>query len=219
MSRSFSGAVGMPVPFETLARFHPQFALAIDDGVPCRPNIRGLSADFDTTAQIGSFEPASFSEIISSYSVFAGVDITIDPTGLLPGNPLKYLSDVSQALESGITFTLTVRGRGDDYTPIVDETPLQSVPQVLAAAVGIWNMDNPDNVKARFTLAAFPLGSSSVGAPFTVWMTFSFLVLGAEGARYMCMCAKDARDELRRRGWCLPTGPAPAGPPAATTAT
>jgi hypothetical protein len=202
------GGIVMP-PFETLARFHPQFALAIDDGVPVRPDLRPLSVDFDSSAQIGNFEPASFSEIISSYSVFGGCDLTIDPTSAFAGNPLKYLNDVGQALVTGITFTLAVRARGDDYTPIIDETPLQSVCSLLGATAGMWNLDNPDNVKARFTLAAFPNGASTPGFPITVWLTFVFLVLGSEGATYMCMSPKDARAELRKRGWCCPPGQTP----------
>lgn len=198
MAALSSIAQGLAVPpMGTLAAYHPQFALAILSGVPVRPDVRVLSVTFDSSAEVGNVRPASFAEIISSYSVFSGCDLTIDPTSAFPGNPLKFLNDVGQALVSGITFTLTVRGRGDDYSPISDETPLQSVPRLLSAAAGVWNLDNPDNVKARFTLAALPNGSPLPGFPFTIWLNLAFLMLGSEGAKFMCLSAQDARVRLK----------------------
>jgi hypothetical protein len=205
MSGLSSLAQGLSVPnLETIAQYHPQFALAILAGVPCRPDIRSLSVDFDSSAAIGNYEPASFSEIISSYSIFGGSDITIDPTSAFAGNPLKYLNDVGQALVSGITVTLLVKGRGADYSPVADETPLQSAPRLLSASVGVWNLDNPDNVKARFTLQSFPNGSAGPSFPFTIWWNFAFWVLAAEGAHYMCLDPREARRRLRDEwGLCI----------------
>jgi hypothetical protein len=191
-------AQGLQAPdFRTLAAFHPQAALAIACGVPVRPNLRTLSVTFSTSADIGQVIPASFSEVVGSYSIFAGADITVDPTNAFPGNPLKYLNDVGQALVSGITFRLVARG-GDDYTPIPDETPLQSVPRLLSAAAGIWTLDNPDNVKAYFTLQAIPNAASEETAlPMTVWLNLAFLMLGAAGREYLCVDAKTARCRLK----------------------
>ncbi|HZU82018.1 MAG TPA: hypothetical protein VE987_03830, partial [Polyangiaceae bacterium] len=140
---------------------------------------------------------ASFSEVIGSYSIFAGADITVDPTNAFPGNPLKYLNDVGQALVSGITFTLLTRG-SDDYTPIPDETPLQSVPRLLSAAVGVWTLDNPDNVKATFTLQTIPNAASEETAlPMTVWLNFAFLMLGSGGREFLCLDAGTCRKRLK----------------------
>jgi hypothetical protein len=199
-----SVAQGLTVPhFETLAVFHPGFALAIVEGVPCRPQIRALSVEFDASAQVGAVQPASFSQVIGAYSVFSGVDITIDPTNAFPGNPVKYVNDAGMALVSGITVEFTVRG-ADDYTPIADPTPLQSVPRLLAAAAGVWSMDNPDNVKARFTLQAIPNSSPDTAFPITVWMNLSFLVLAPEGCKYVCLDIHEARQKLAKHLEWLP---------------
>lgn len=203
MSLNSGNAQGLVVPhFETLAMFHPGFALAIASGVPCRPDVRVLSQQFDSSAQVGNALPASFSEIMGAYSVFVGCDVTIDPTNAFPGNPVKYLNDALQAQVTGITFKFTTRG-SDDYTPIPDETPLQAVPRLLAAAAGIWSLDNPDNVKATFTMQSVPNGSPTPGFPFTVWINFAFLRLAPEGTKYLCCPAPEARKRLCDLG-CLP---------------
>lgn len=192
-------AQGLTVPdFRVLAYYHPQAALAIACGVPLHPNLRTLSVTFDTSAAVGERLPASFSEVIGSYSIFAGCDLTIDPTQAFPGNPLKYLNDVGQALVSGVTFALEVRG-SEDYTPIPDEVPLQSVPRLLASSVGIWTLDNPDNVKANFTLQTLPNAASETTAfPMTVWLNFSFLMLSGQGSReFLCMRPELARAQLK----------------------
>jgi hypothetical protein len=192
-------AQGLAVPaFSTIAAFHPQAALAIACGVPVRPNLRSLSVEFDSTAFLGQVLPTSFTEIISSYSIFGGADITIDPSNAFPGNPLKFLNDIGQVLESGILFEMEVRSRGDDYNPVPDPTPLQSVARLFSAAVGIWTMDNPDNVKARFTLQSFPNSAPASNAfPITVWVNFMFLVLGSEAQQFFCVPPGEARKRLR----------------------
>jgi hypothetical protein len=183
----------------TLAQYHPQVALAVANGVPLRPNLRPLSVELQNS-QLGNPQPASFQEVIGMYSIFAGVKITIDPTGNLAGNPMKYLADAAQPLTSGITVSMLVKSRdGVDYAPIPDETPLQAVPISFAPAVGIWRMVNPENIKVKFTLQ-----SVAEGDPFTVWMVFCFLVLASSGAPYLDMKPEDARAALRQMGiWPL----------------
>lgn len=188
-----------------LVRFHPQFALAIASGAKVRPNVRILSVQFPGDSSVGNVLPASFSSPITAYSVFAGCAETIDPTNQFGGNPIKYLNDAAMAQVTGVTFTLMARTKGDDYTPIPDETPLQLVPQLLSAAAGIWYLDEPaDNVKATFTLAASPNQSM----PFTCWLGLVFLVLSNDAASYLCKSAPEALAELARRGalCCPPAG-------------
>jgi hypothetical protein len=177
-----------------IAEYHPAFALAAFEGIGVRVDMRPLSVEFTTQAAIGQVLPASFAEIISSYSVFVGADLTLDPTSAFPGNVLKNLSDVTQARVTGITFTLLVRANGDDYAPVPEETPLQSVVRLLNAGAGVWALDNPDNVKARFTLASL---QQPTALPFTAWLTLCFYVLGPEGQKYLCMDADTARKVLR----------------------
>jgi hypothetical protein len=184
----------------TLAEYHPQFALAIAMGVPKRPNMRTVQAQF-ANSSVPQNKPASFDQgfqgpgFVSTYSVFTGFHHSIDPTNAFGGNVLKTLSDEMQSWVSGITMTMTVRSDGSDYTPIPFDTPLQLVPRVLNPTAGMWSMDNPDNVKIVFTLQAAPPAS-----PLTVWGVFSFLVLG-EGARpFICMDPGEARAELRKLG-------------------
>jgi hypothetical protein len=195
-------AQGLSVPsFTTIAAYHPQAALAIASGVPVRPSIRPLSVTFDSTAFVGQQKPASFAEIISSYSIFAGADITIDPSNAFEGNVLKYVNDQAQMeAETGITMTLEVRGLGSDYNPVPEPTPLQSVGRLFSAAVGIWTLDNPDNVKALFTLNTPPNAApESTAFPITVWFNFGFLVLGEGAGNFMCMAPADARKMLREQ--------------------
>jgi hypothetical protein len=190
-------AQGLAVPdFGVLCAYHPQVALAIACGVPLHPNVRVLQVTFGTGAAVGDVLPASFSEVMGAYSIFAGADVTIDPTNAFPGNPLKYLNDVCQALCSGITFTLFCRGR-EDYTPIPDETPLQSVAKLLSSSVGIWTMDTPDNVKATFTLQSLPNAQAeTTGFPLTAWVNLSFLMLGGGCREYLCLDPCEARRRL-----------------------
>jgi hypothetical protein len=186
-----------------LAFYHPTFALAIVEGADVRPNVRILSVQFPGSASIGTVKPASFAAPVSAYSVFAGCAETIDPTGqTFQGNILKYVNDAGQAKVTGITFTLLARTRGDDYTPIPDETPLQFVPSLLSVAAGVWKLNEPaDNVKATFTLAAQP----NTPPPFTAWVGFVFLVLSKDAAGFLCMDRRAAYAELQRRGLlCCP---------------
>lgn len=183
--------------FRTLAAYHPQAALAVACGVPLRPNVRNLSVQFSSSAAVGTRLPASFAEVIGTYSIFAGCDTTIDPTNAFPGNPLKYLNDTLQAYTSGITFTLECRGQ-DDYTPMPDEVPLQSVPRILSGAAGIWVLDNPDNVKATFTLQVLPnAAAGSTGFPITAWVNFMFLTMGSACRPFLEYDAPQARKILK----------------------
>lgn len=186
---------GLIIPkFSTLALYHPQFALAILEGCPARPNLRTLQATFPNLAA-GEFVPASFDQQISRYSVFAGCAVTIDPTNAFDGNPLKSMSDYFQAKVSGITLNLEIRSRGSDYAPVVSDIPLQLLEAALNPTAGVWKFDNPDNPKAVFTLQTPPTES-----PFTVWVTFNLWVLGDGSETYLCM----NRDEAIR---CLAKHP------------
>jgi len=186
-----------PADFATLARFHPQMALAIDDGVPARPNVRTLRADFSTASPGGPVVPQSFSEIFGTFAVFTEANVTIDPTGAFAGSPLKTISDTFQAMTSGITVTLMVKGGGGvDYAVMPDDTPLQSVPKALDSSAYIWSLTAPDNVKAFFTIAAQQIGTP----PFSVWIVMTFLQLGGNGGDYLRMPHADAISALQRRG-------------------
>jgi hypothetical protein len=203
------------IDFLTLARFHPQMALAIDDGVPARPNVRPLSCDFSSSQPTEQVIPQSFSEIFGTFGVFTEASVTIDPTGAFVANPsastpvlatpLKAISDACQSLVTGITVTLVVKGGGaTDYAILPDDTPLQSVPPALASAAYIWAMHPPDNVKCFFTLAG-----QAPGAPFTAWLIFTFLQLSSMGDDYFRIKRADAIATLQKRGILPP--PAAAG--------
>lgn len=182
-----------PFPFETLAAYHPGFALAILKGVSVRPNPRVMQFPFSNQG-LGSPVGAAFDQQITGYSVFSGFDVTIDPTGAFPANLFKTLSDGMQTLTTGMTMQLLMRTKGDlDYSPIPTDCPLQSVPRVLGRAAGIWHLDNPDQAKGQITLTATPPGTGI----FTVWGIFSFLVLGPEGEKYVRMNPDDARAQVR----------------------
>lgn len=193
-------------PLEVLARYFPHFALAISEGVEVRPNLRTLKAVFSTTT-LNTFVPASFDEFVSTFSLFGGVANVIDPTGAFNGNPLKTTSDANQEVVSGITLRLTVRGRGDDYSPVPTDTPLHLVSKTLNPTVGLWSWNNPDNVKATYTIQGFV-----PAAPFTVWTVFAFYVLASEGMKYFSMPRRDAIARLMAAGILCPC-PAPAPAP------
>jgi hypothetical protein len=204
----------MLVQWETLCTFHPAFALAILNGIGVRPSTRTVQATFSSTT-LGQQKPASFDAIITTYSVFAGVDITIDPTNAFPGNPLKAQQDFFQTWGStGITFLLAARTKGDnDYNPIPSDVPLQTVPAILNKVAGAWHMINPDNIKAQFTLASTPPGGAQA-VPFTCWVIFSFLTLGPGGENYLAIPAAKARVQLAAAIAALEAVPA-ATPPGA----
>ncbi|MGH3514302.1 MAG: hypothetical protein ACRDRB_18820, partial [Pseudonocardiaceae bacterium] len=162
-----------------MAKYFPNFALALYHGVELRPNLRTLQANFSTTA-VDTRLDASFDEQVSSFSLFGGSSVIIDPTSAFNGNPLKTTSDANQEVVSGIVMRFTVRGRGDDYTPVPTDTPLHLVTRVLNPTVGLWAWDNPDNVKATFTINGFV-----PAAPFTVWVVFGFYQLASDGMKYM----------------------------------
>jgi hypothetical protein len=189
-------SAGLSVPsLVTLAQYHPQVALAVAKGVPLRPNLRPLSVELQNS-QLGQPVNASFQEIISVYSIFSGIKVTIDPTNNLAGNPLKYLADAAQPLTSQITLSLLVKSNdGTDYAPVPDDTPLQGLQDAFAPSIGIWRMVNPENVKARFILQ-----SQAEGDNFTVWVIFTFLVLASSGQNFMGVAPDAARAELVKMG-------------------
>jgi hypothetical protein len=189
-------SAGLSVPsLVTLAQYHPQVALAVAKGVPLRPNLRPLSVELQNS-QLGQPVNASFQEIISVYSIFSGIKVTIDPTNNLVGNPLKYLADAAQPLTSQITLSLLVKSNdGTDYAPVPDDTPLQGLEDAFAPSIGIWRMVNPENVKARFILQ-----SQAEGDNFTVWVIFTFLVLASSGQNFMGIAPDAARAELVKMG-------------------
>lgn len=193
-----------PFPFQTLAAYHPGFALAILRGVSVRPNLRVMQWAFNNQS-IGQPVNAAFDQQITGYSVFAGFDLTIDPTGAFPQNLFKTLSDGMQTLTTGITMQLLMRTKGNlDYSPIPTDCPLQLVPGVLSRSAGIWHLDNPDEAKGQLTLIAPP------PAPvFTVWGVFSYLVLGPEGEKYVRMDPLKARAAVASE---ITGGNAPASP-------
>lgn len=185
-------------PLEVIAKYFPNFALALYHGVELRPNLRTLQANFSTTT-VNTRLDASFDEQVSSFSLFGGAGLIIDPTSNINGNPLKTTSDTNQANVSGIVCRFTVRGRGDDYSPVPTDTPLTLIPKILNPTVGLWAWDNPDNVKATFTINGFV-----PAAPFTVWLVFGFYQLASDGLKYMSMPRQCARDELIKCGVLCP---------------
>jgi hypothetical protein len=207
------GFGGMLVQWETLCTFHPAFALAILNGISVRPSTRVAQATFSSTV-LNQQIPASFDDVITTYSIFAGIDISIDPTNAFPGNPQKAQSDFFQAWgASGIRVQLAARTVGDnDYNPIPNDVPLQMVPAILNKVAGAWHFRNPDNVKLQFTLAAVPPGGAGA-VPLTVWMVFSFLVLGPGGEQYLSIAPGKARAMLAATIAALEN----AAPDAATT--
>lgn len=211
------GFGGMLVQWETLCTFHPAFALAILNGIGVRPSTRIVQATFPSTA-LNQQVPGSFDAVITTYSVFGGVDIGIDPTNAFAGNPQKAQSDFFQAWgASGIRVQLQARTKGDnDYNPIPSDLPLQMVPAILNKTAGAWKMINPDNIKAQFTLAQVPPGGPTA-APLTVWMAWSFLCLGPGGEDYLALPPVVARAKLAAALAALtvvPVVPPPTGSPA-----
>lgn len=191
-------------PWETMVAYHPQFALAAWCGVPVRPNVRTLSFDFSSDAPGGTPVPSVFGSPISTYSIFVGCDVLIDPTASFANNVLKTLSDTLQARVSGMTMTLQVDGREGHYTPIADDCPLGSVAEMLNVSAGSWSLDNPENLNAKIQIQA-----PGPAAPFAVWMPFTFLILGAGTKRgdYMVLSRAQARKCLRDEGaTCWPAG-------------
>jgi hypothetical protein len=205
------GLSGLLVSWETLCTFHPAFALAVLNGIGIRPSTRMVQAKFSSAA-LGTQVPASFDAIITTYSVFGGVDITIDPTNAFPGNPIKAQSDFFQTWgASGITLTLQARTKGDnDYNPLPSDTPLQMVPAMLNKVAGAWHMINPDNIKAQVTLASVPPGGVTA-VPFTVWLGFTFLTLGPGGENYLSIPAARARTMLAAQIAALESVPPASG--------
>lgn len=206
---------GLLVQWETLVTFHPQFALAILSGIGVRPSTRIVQATFPSTA-LNQQVPGSFDAVITTYSVFGGVDVGIDPTNAFAGNPQKAQSDFFQTWgASGIRVQIQARTRGDnDYNPIPSDLPLQMVPSVLNKTAGAWKMINPDNVKVQFTLAQVPPGGPTA-APLTVWMAWSFLCLGPGGEDYLSLDPVVARTRLAAMIAALTVVPVPVPPPGA----
>jgi len=201
--QSASGIVTPPM--ETIAAYHPYFALAALEGVPVRPNLRTVQAVFGAF-NLNQPVEESFDQQITGLSLFTGASYSLDPITAFVGNLFQYVSAEAEQAVTGITCDILVQARGEtNYAPIPTQTPLQLVPQVLGGAAGVWAMDLPDNVKVRFTLTAAPAGAP----PLTVWLVFAFLVLGScrERDTIMCMDRRKVREELARQGY----GPMPRG--------
>jgi len=190
---------------EQLAQYHPQFALAGAEGVPLRPNNRVLQAPFSNPIP-GAFVDANFNSQISIYSVFTGFEYTIDPSNAFAGSSQKGQSDFYSEQVSGVLFNLQVRGGGDEYIPIDVPMPLQLARRVLNPSIGVWAMWNAQNVFGRFTIATAPTGPQ-----ITAWAAFAFLVMGSEGAKYLCMTREECRKILREKHGilCNPCAPPP----------
>lgn len=188
---------GVQIPsLETLASYHPQVALAVWNGFALRPNLRPVSVQLQNS-QIGNPQPVSFTEVMSVYSIFSSVSVTIDPTGNLDGNPLKYISDATEPATSGITVNMLIKSSdGVDWSPIPDDTPLQSMPYAFAGSSGLWAMKNPENIKLAFTLQSAFQGDG----PITVWTVWTFLMLQSGGQQFMQMTTADARTQLMALG-------------------
>jgi hypothetical protein len=188
---------GVQIPsLETLASYHPQVALAVWNGFALRPNLRPVSVQLQNS-QLRAPQPVSFSEVMSVYSIFSSVSVTIDPTGNLNGNPYKYISDAVQPDTSGITVNMLIKSNdGVDWAPIPDETPLQCVPAAFAGSSGLWAMKNPENLKLFFTLQSAFQGPG----PITVWTVWTFLMLQSGAESFMNMKTADARAQLVNLG-------------------
>lgn len=184
---------GVQIPsLETLAQYHPQVALAVWNGFALRPNLRPVSVQLQNS-QLNKPQPASFSEVMSVYSIFSSVAVTIDPTNNLSGNPLKYISDATEPATTGITASMLVQSSsGINWSPIPDETPLQALPYAFAGSSGLWSMTNPENIKISFTLQTPFQGPG----PITVWTVWTFLMLQSGGEQYMALKTPDARAQL-----------------------
>lgn len=190
-----------PLPdLRVLAQYHPQFAWAILDGCPVRPNNRIFQAQF-ANSSAGQTTRVSFDQQIDSYSVFSGCSITIDPTGAFPGNILKTTSDANQAKVTGLVATLEMRSKQGDYTPIQTAIPVQQWEQALSPSVGSWSLEINDNAFSRVTVT-----QPQPGAPFTLWTVMGFYVLAERGTTYMCLSREHAWEKIMShpfmRGWC-----------------
>jgi hypothetical protein len=170
-----STSPGISLPsLARIAEYHPRFALAVAEGASVQIDVRILSANFPSTASVGTPIPASYSEPITRYSILAGCEVTVDPTTSFSGNPLKGLNDATMALVTATTFTLLATQPRGQFQPVFDETPLQLIPSLFKPFAGVWAIQGPSgNVKARFTLQSTPNG----GVPFTAWLGMSYMVL------------------------------------------
>jgi len=200
-----------PDLLRTIAAYHPQFALAVLEGVSVRPNGRTVQAVFSSFA-LNQLIEESFDQQITGYSIFLGADIALDPTGAFNGNLFKGLNDATEQLVTGITTRLQVQSRdGDYYFPIPSQIPLQFLPRKLSRFAGIWAMNSPDNVKQDFYLIATPNGDNP---PLTVWVDYTFAVLGDGANRFLCMTRKQAQECLRAEyGFACRCGGAPGASP------
>ena len=184
---------GIHIPsLVTLAEHHPQVALAKWAGFALRPNLRAVSVQLQNS-QLGNPQPVSFSEPMSVYSIFSSVNVTIDPTNNLNGNPFKYVSDATQPATSGITCSMLVQSSsGINWSPVPDEVPLQMLPLAFAGSSGLWSMNNPENIKLSFTLQSPFQGSG----PITVWTVWTFLMLQSGGEQFLRMTTQAAQAQL-----------------------
>lgn len=194
--------IGLP-PLSVIGQYHPHWALAAARGVSVRPDVRVLSVEFTSTAQVGQALPASYAEPLTKYSLFSGCEFTVDPTSSYTGNVLKGLNDTTMAKVSATTFTLLTTGPRGNYTPVFDDTPTQSIPGLLKPFAGMWMLGPvAENVKARFTLQSIPNG----GVPFTLWLMMAWAVLDSQAAcsDVFSLTHAEARKQLRDEGICCP---------------
>jgi hypothetical protein len=189
---------GVATPhWPTIVRFHPQFALAILEGIEARPSERVLAPPQFGSLAVGQQQTASFAAQISRYAVFLDADYTIDPTGGFVGSLFQTTSDAAlnaRRSPTGITVKLVVRGGGEDYAPIISPTPLQLAFDKLNASAGMWKMEPNQNVEAVFYVQSPPGG---VSPPFSVWAVLTFLQLGEGAQRFLGMLRRDAIDCLK----------------------
>lgn len=190
---------GLAMPsLSDIAKYHPQLALAVANGVPLRPDVRPLSFNFASGA-VGEPVSQSFATPVATYSLFMGVEVTVDPSTPFAGNPLKGLNDVSQTIVSGVTATIEVQSRDGNYNIVSDDTPLQSLGAALSPLAGIWALKQPDNVKAKAQLAT---AAAAAEAPLTAWLIFTFAIAGMGCDPYLCMSRDQARAGLQSLGVC-----------------
>jgi len=181
-------------PLSVIAQYHPQWALAAAEGVAVRPSVRPLSVQFSSTANVGTQEEASYDTPITLQALFTGAELTVDPTTAFAQNILKGLNDATLEKVSGVTVTILSTDATGNFTPVFDETPLQSVPRLLQPFCGIWKVAGPAaNLKATFTLNSIPNG----GVPFTAWLNMSFAELEGPCAEYFGCSRAVARKRLR----------------------
>ena len=200
----YAGPTGIQtIDWKMLCALHPRFALAVLCDRPPVVVGRSIQIAFTSNATQQAPIPKSFSSPMATYSIFAGCDIVVDPTGAFQPtqqapapNPLKSISDFFQGLVSGVTVQVQVDSKdAQKFSPISDYTPLELVPNALNRGAGVWKLDNPENVKVLAKLVGSPPSGN-----FTVWFLFSFLQVLAAGD-ILGMKNQEARACLKKMGY------------------